>query len=160
MKTKDWVIFGLIIGIALFFFGAMIASIFIEPTAEGIDPNYAPDKASKAIKLIGLGVLTTTLIVGGVIGNDLHKHFKLILLVIGLVLLLIFSIGAQFMKWDDTPSYYYGSSSWGSGIASSPSDSGDEEISTAPPSTPGFELIAAIGAIAVVLMASKIKRRK
>jgi len=158
MKTKDWVIFGLIIGIALFFFGAMISSIFIEPTAEGIDPNYAPDKASKTIKLIGLGVLTTTLIVGGIIGSDLHKHFKLILLIIGLVLLLIFSISAQFMKWDNTPSYYYSSSYFSSGIAASPGE--DYETTSAPPSTPGFELVVAIGAIATVIMARKIKRRK
>ena len=158
MKTKDWVIFGLIIGIALFFLGAMVSSIFYQLNVDEEVKDYTFDKISRTMKLIGLGILTTTMIVGGIIGDDLHKHFKLIILIIGLVLLLIFSIGAQFMKWDNTPSYYYGSSSWGSGVES-PSE-GDGEYTSSPPSTPGFELIAAIGAIAVVIMASKIKRRK
>ena len=158
MRKKDLVVFGLIIGIGLFFFGAMISSIFYQPSVSGEVNDYTVDKISKSIKLIGLGVLTTTMVVGGIIGDDLHKYFKLTILIIGLVLLLIFSIGAQFMKWDNTPSYYYDSSYWGGGMAASEGDG--EEYSSGPPSTPGFELVAAIGAIGIVLISRKIKRRE
>jgi len=157
MKTKEWVIFGLIIGIALFFLGAMISSIFYQPNTSEEVKDYTVDKVSKSIKLIGLGILTTTLIVGGIVGHDLHKHFKLIILIIGLVLLLVFSIGAQFMKWDDTPSYYYGNSQ---GAFEAPSSEyGEEYASSRPPSTPGFELVVAIGAIATVFAFRRIKRK-
>lgn len=164
MRTKDWVMFGLFIGIALFIIGAMISSIFVQITTteeEAENNDYVPDRASKVVKLIGLSFIITTMVVGGIIGSDLHKYFKLILLIMGLVMLLIFSIGAQFMKWDATPDYVYNKDHWywGSGMMASSSEDIEEDYSS-PPSTPGFELIAVIGAIATVAVASKIRRRK
>jgi len=142
MKTKDIIMLGLIIGIGFFFIGAMITSVF-----QTTDKNYTPDKVSKTIKLIGLGIITTTCIVGGVVGDDLHKYFKLTILIVGLVLLLCFTVGAQFMKWDWSTTNYSGSY-FGSGYSSS---------SGGPPSTPGFEIIFGIIAVGIILLVRKIK---
>ena len=150
MRNKDLIMLGIIIGIALFFLGAMITSTF-----QGSDENLLPYKVSSFLKLFGLGILTATLIVGGIVGNDLNKYFKYIILIIGLVLLLIFTIGAQFMKWDISASAFY--SSWGISGGTAPMSSSAYESR---PSTPGFELIFAVIAIISVIVISKFKRKR
>lgn len=149
MKNKDLIMFGIIFGIAFFFVGGMINSTF-----QGDEGNYIPYKVSSAAKLIGLGVLISTLIIGGIIGHDLNKYFKISLLIIGLVLLLIFTIAGQFMKWD-TSSYDEYSLGGTSSAGSSQQSAYDSR-----PSTPGFELILSIIAIASIIGLSKIRNRK
>ena len=87
MKNKDLIMFGIIVGVAFFFLGAMITSSF-----PGNEENLLPYKISSFVKLIGLGILTTTFLIGGITGHDLNKYFRLSILIIGLVLLLIFTI--------------------------------------------------------------------
>jgi hypothetical protein len=149
MKTKDIIMLGVIVGIAFFFIGAMITSSF--PSSE---ENLLPYKASSFIKLLGLGILTTTFIVGGIVGYNLNKYFKLTILIVGLVLLLVFTIAAQFMKWDMSTTEY--ESIW------NPSGSSSEDTSAfeSRPSTPGFELIFVIIAIIAIGLYKKLKSPK
>jgi len=147
MKNKDLLMLGIIMGIAFFFIGAMITSTF-----QGNDENLLPYKISSFIKLFGLGILTTSLIVGGIITDDINKNIKLIILIIGLVLLLVFTIAAQFIKWDvstmDYNSFF------------SPTSGGQDSSGTAyerRPATPGFELIFAVIAIIMVVAYKKLK---
>jgi hypothetical protein len=147
MRTKDMIMLGIIVGVGFFLIGGMVSSVF-----PGDDDNLVPYKASSAIKLIGLGILTTTFIIGGIVANDINKYFKLTILIIGLVMLLVFTIAAQFMKWDMVTTY--------SGSIFSGSISSSQATSSAYQSrpTPGFELIVAFFAIIAALIIGKIKR--
>jgi hypothetical protein len=149
MKNKDLIMLGIIVGIAFFFVGGMINSTF-----EGDEDNHTPYKLSSAIKLAGLGVLISTLIIGGIIDSDLNKYFKITLLIIGLVLLLIFTLAGQFMKWDisstdDTPIEG----------ASSSDGSNQQTAYEKRPATPGFEIVLAILAILSILGLKKINKK-
>ena len=149
MKNKDLIMLGIIFGIAFFFVGGMINSTF-----EGDEDNQLPYKISSAIKLVGLGILITTLIIGGIIGHDLNRYFKITLLIIGLVLLLIFTIAGQFMKWDTSQiNETYTGDTFGS------SDSNQQSAYEKRPATPGFEIILAIAALLSMLGIKKIRNR-
>jgi len=149
MKNKDLIMFGIIVGVAFFFLGAMITSSF-----PGNEENLLPYKISSFVKLIGLGILTTTFLIGGITGHDLNKYFRLSILIIGLVLLLIFTIAAQFMKWDI--STVESNSLFGSSYqpASSSNNAYDSR-----PATPGFELVFAVIAIIIGIIFKKVKFR-
>ena len=147
MKIKDMIMLWIIIGIAFFFVGGMINSAFQED-----DDSDIAYKISSTFKLLGLGILITTLIIGGIIQSNLNKSFKLVLLIVGLILLLIFTIAAQFMKWDETSNdeIYFDK------IGGSSSQGIDYEEK---PSTPGFELIAGILAISSIAIYKKYKNK-
>ena len=130
MNNKDMIMLGIIVGIAFFFIGAIISNVF--PSSE---TGLLPYKVSAVIKLLGLGLLTTTMIVGGIIIEDIDKNLKLLLLLLGLVLLIIYSIASPALEWQ-LPSY----SSSSTGYETRPTGYG----------IPGFELIIVACAIALV----------
>jgi len=146
MKIKDMIMLWLIIGISLFFIGGMINSTFYTEDSED-DTAY---KVSSTFKLIGLGILTSILIIGGIIGSDLNKYFRLTFLVIGLILLLIFTIASQFMDYQEIELAIY--DEFGQ-------ETGATTIETYQPSTPGFELIAGILAITSIVIYKKYKNK-
>ena len=132
MKNKDMIMLGIIIGIAFFFIGAIISNVFSSTEAD-----LLPYKVSAVIKLIGLGILTSTMIVGGIIVEDIDKNLKFLLLLLGLILLIIYSIASPSLEWK-LPSYS-GSST---GYESRPTGYG----------VPGFEILIALCAIILVLL--------
>jgi len=148
MKNKDRIMLGIIIGIALFFVGGMINSTF-----ESSEDNLLPYKISSTLKLVGMGILVATLIIGGIIGYELNKNFRILILIVGLSLLLVFTIGAQLMKWDTSTQ----NSSFLAGESSMNSSSEESNAYENRPSTPGFELFVAIIAIVSLLFFKKIK---
>jgi len=156
MKAKDMIMFGIIFGVAFLFLGAMITSSF-----ESDEENLVPYKVSSFIKIIGVGIITTTFLIGGITANDINKHFKITLLIIGLVLLIGFTIAAQFMKWDVTTAnieqYYDGFSG---SISSSASSSGDamQVAYETKPNTPGFELIIFAFALIAAIIIKKVRK--
>lgn len=143
IKMKDLVMLGIIIGIAFFFIGAIISNIF--PSSETDLLSY---KISGSIKLVGIGALTSSMIIGGITIEDIDKNFKLLLLLLGLVLLIIYTVGSQSLQWyiptsSQTPSgnLSYDNRPTGYGI-------------------PGFEMIAVLGALGIALFILKKKRTR
>ena len=132
MKNKDMIMLGIIIGIAFFFIGAIISNVFSSTEAD-----LLPYKVSAVIKLIGLGILTSTMIVGGIIVEDIDKNLKFLLLLLGLILLIIYSIASPSLEWK-LPSY----SSSSTGYESRPTGYG----------VPGFEILISLCAIILVLL--------
>jgi MFS family permease len=130
IKMKDLVMIGIIGGIAFFFVGAIISNVF--PSSQTDLMSY---KVSGSIKLIGIGALTSSMIIGGIIIDDIDKNLRLLLLLLGLVLLTIYTVGSQSLQWyvpttSQTPTGY--------GI-------------------PGFELISLLGALTIALFVLKKK---
>ena len=137
MDFKRLLIAGFIVGIAFFFIGAIILNVF--PSDES---NLLSYRVSAIIKLIGIGILTSSMVVGGVIIKDIDKNQKTLLLVIGLILLIIYTIGSPALQWDvDT------------------SDSDSEAYDERPTAygTPGFEIIYTIIAISIIFYLRKRK---
>lgn len=137
LETKNIIIAGLIVGIALFFIGAIIINVF--PSSESDLLSY---RVSAIIKLIGLGFLTCSMVVGGVILKDIDKNQKILIFVIGLILLIIYTVGSPSLQWEVetsdealvNESYYERPTGYG---------------------IPGFESILAAFAIAFVLFWKK-----
>lgn len=96
MVKKDSIIAGMILGISLFFIGAIIYNVF--PSSE---TNLTPYKVSASIKLIGLGFLVASMIVGG-IDADIDKNARILLLIMGLILLIIYSLASPSLEWKVT----------------------------------------------------------
>jgi len=144
MKNKDLIMLGIIVGIAFFFIGAIISNVF-----QSSETNLISYKVSASIKLIGMGFLTSSMVVGGIIVEDIDKNLKMLLLILGLILLIIYTIGAQSLNWSV------------SGMLGSPSTS-SEAYSNRPTGygVPGFEAVYAIVAMAAVLLISRIKRHR
>ncbi|MFH1101856.1 MAG: hypothetical protein V1726_07460 [Methanobacteriota archaeon] len=138
LKLKTVFIWGLILGIALFFVGMIISNVF--PSSETDLLSY---KVSASIKLVGLGLLVGSMIVGGVFVEDLDKNLKMLLLLLGLVLLIIYSVASPSLEWKFSPSLggtEYGSRPTGYGV-------------------PGFELVGALCAVGVVVLFFLRRRR-
>ena len=144
MKNKDLIMLGIIIGIAFFFIGAIISNVF--PSDE---TNLLSYKISASMKLIGMGFFTSSMVVGGIIVEDIDKNLRMLLLILGLILLIIYTIGAQSLNWSV------------SGMAGS-SSSSSEAYSSRPTGygIPGFEAVYGIIAIAAVLLISRIKHHR
>jgi hypothetical protein len=128
-KNKDIIMLGIIIGIGFFFIGAIISNVY---------------KISALIKLTGLGLLTSSLIVGGIIVEEIDKNLKLLLFVLGLILLIIYTLASPELEWK-LPSF----------------TSGETEYDTRPTGygTPGFEILVTLAAIIFALIWKK-KRMK
>ncbi len=139
MKNKDLIMLGIIIGIAFFFIGAIISNVF--PSGE---TDLLAYKVSGFIKLIGIGFLTSSMVVGGIIINDIDKNLKMLLLLLGLILLIIYTIGAQSLQWSLPTS---GIPSSGDAFENRPTGYG----------VPGFEAIYVLIASAIMLLIVKIK---
>ena len=132
LDIKKIIIAGFIIGIAYFFIGAIILNVF--PSSES---NLLSYKVSAVVKFIGIGILTSSMVVGGVIIKDIDKNQKTLLLVIGLILLIIYTIGSPSLQWDvETSGMPFDNESY-------------DERPTAY-GVPGFELIFAFIAIGFV----------
>jgi hypothetical protein len=145
LENKNIIITGLILGIACFFIGAMISNVF--PSSSEDLTSY---KITAAIKLLGMGFFTTTLVLGGIINYEIDKNLKFLLLLLGLMLLMIYLIGSPMLRWDVSESrglYDYGSDE-------------ESEIYNRRPTalgTPGFEFILAIISIIVLLFYKRYK---
>lgn len=137
---KNLVMLGLIAGISLFFIGAMISNVFPSSTTDLL--SY---KISGSVKLIGIGAVVSSMVLGGVYVEDLDKNYRLILLLLGLVLLVIYTIGSQSLEWY---------------VPTSEAPSGIESYENRPTGygVPGFELIAVIGALIITLLILKKKQ--
>jgi len=140
LEIRNVIIAGFIIGIALFFIGAMIINIF--PSSESDLLSY---RASAVIKVIGIGILTSSMLVGGVIIKKIDQNQKTLLLIIGLILLIIYTIGSPSLQWEvDTTDEPLVNESY----EDRPTGYG----------MPGFELIPLVVAIAFVLYWKQKKR--
>jgi len=138
MKDKEKIMTLMILGMVLFFVGAIVYKVF--PSSETDLFSY---KASATLKLIGLGFLVISMLVGGIILKDIDRNMKLLLLILGLILLLIYTIGSPSLEWKlkydwQTP---YSSKPTGYGI-------------------PGFEIPLLVISLLVgtILLKRKIKR--
>ena len=132
MENKDLIILGIVVGIGLFFIGAIIYNVF--PSSEADMISY---KMSAVIKLLGLGILTTSMLVGGIIIEDIDKNLKMLLLLLGLIFLMVYSIASPSLEWK------------------LPSSGGNLTAYDTHPTgygTPGFEIIPALLAIAVIAL--------
>jgi len=140
---KDLVIAGIIGGIAFFFIGAIISSVFPSSTTDLV--SY---KAAGFIKLIGIGALTSSMIVGGITMENIDKNLRLLLLLLGLVLLTIYTVGSQSLQWN-VP-------------ISSQTPTGNQSYENRPTGygIPGFELVAVLGALVVVLLIMRRRRHR
>jgi len=145
LKNKDLVMIGVIIGIALLFIGAIINNVFPSSTEEMI--GY---KVSSFLKMMGLGFLTCSMIIGGIIVDDIDKNLKILLLIFGLIILLIYSVGSEQLKWDI-----------GSNLVSDNTSLEEASYEYRPTGygTPGFELIFAVFAIISVFIFWKIIKK-
>jgi len=94
MNEKDFVMVGIISGIALFFIGSIILNVF--PSSES---DLLSFRMSAVIKLLGLGVLTTSMVVGGLDLKDIDANQRTLLLLLGLVLLIIYSVASPALEW-------------------------------------------------------------
>jgi MFS family permease len=140
IKMKDFVMIGIISGIAFFFIGAIISNVF--PSSQTDLMSY---KVSGSIKLIGIGALTSSMIIGGIIIDDIDKNLRLLLLLLGLVLLTIYTVGSQSLQWY-VPT-------------TSQTPTGNQSYENRPTGygIPGFELISLLGALTIALFVLKKK---
>jgi MFS family permease len=140
IKMKDLVMIGIIGGIAFFFVGAIISNVF--PSSQTDLMSY---KVSGSIKLIGIGALTSSMIIGGIIIDDIDKNLRLLLLLLGLVLLTIYTVGSQSLQWY-VPT-------------TSQTPTGNQSYENRPTGygIPGFELISLLGALTIALFVLKKK---
>jgi len=145
IKNKDLIMLGIIIGIAFFFIGAMISNVF-ESSAD----DQVGYKVQFFIKMIGYGFLVSSMVIGGIILDDIDKNMKMLMLLFGLLLLIAFTIGIQGLQYSLPETYDYTS-----GV--SQSESAYENRPTGY-GTPGFEMIYAFVAIIAVFIAAKVKR--
>jgi len=140
MNMKNVTMLGLITGISLFFIGAIISTIFI---SSGTDLfSY---KISSSIKLLGIGILICSMVIGGIYIEDIDKNLRLLLLLLGLVLLVIYTIGSQSLEWY---------------IPTSQTPTGNESYEHRPTGygIPGFELLLAVGALVITMFIVKKRR--
>jgi MFS family permease len=139
MKMKDLVMLGIICGIAFFFIGAIISNVF--PSSQTDLLSY---KISGSIKLIGIGALISSMIVGGIVIEDIDKNLRLLLLILGLILLIIYTLGAQSLQWY---------------VPTSQTPTGGQSYENRPTGygIPGFELIIGLAALIITVMILKKK---
>ena len=141
MKNNDLIMLGIIFGIIFFFIGAIVANVF--PSSE---TDLLPYKFSAIFKLIGIGVLTCSMVVGGIITDRIDHNLKILLLLLGLILLIVYTIGSPSLEW-------YSSGMMGAA---------DESYESRPTGygIPGFELVVAFAALAVLCIWQRKKLKK
>ena len=137
MNMKSLIMLGLIIGIAFFFIGAIISNVFVSSETDLL--SY---KISSSIKLLGIGAVICSMVIGGIYLQEIDKNLKLLLLLLGLVLLVIYTIGSQSLEWY---------------IPTSQTPTGSESYEHRPTGygVPGFELIVGVGALVITLLIMK-----
>ena len=149
MKTKEIIMLGMVIGIGIFFIGSMIGHSFPSDSE-----NLLSYKISAFLKLFGIGILTASMVVGGIIIEKIDRNLKMLLFIFGLILLIIYTIGSIELTWHvDSP------------VSGSLSESTKEEIDESKPDSygadeaPGFEALGLIIALCSTLFIYK-KRHK
>jgi hypothetical protein len=137
MTIKSIIMLGLIVGIAFFFIGAIISNIFPSSSTDLL--SY---KISSSIKLLGIGAVICSMVIGGIYIQEIDKNLKLLLLLLGLVLLVIYTIGSQSLEWY---------------IPTSQTPTGNESYEHRPTGygVPGFELILVLGALVITSLILK-----
>lgn len=142
MTIKNFVMLGLIIGIGFFFIGAIISNVFPSDSA-----NLLSYKVSSSIKLIGIGAVVSSMVVGGIYSEDIDKTYRLLLLLLGLALLVIYTIGSQSLEWY---------------ISTSGTPTGSEPYDQRPTGygLPGFELIPFVCAFVITFIILKKRRHR
>ena len=146
MKNKDLIMFGVIIGIGLIFLGAIINNVFPSSSEE-----LAGYKVQAFIKMIGFGFLTSSMVIGGIIIEEVDKNQRILLLIFGLIILLIYTIGSVQLDWNVTSGMI-------SGDVASEGEAAYEYRPTGY-GTPGFEFIFLIAAVICVFISKKIIKR-
>jgi len=142
--------FGMIIGIGLFFLGAMIGNSF---PSEGEDQiSY---KISSFIKMMGIGILTSSMIIGGIIIEKIDKNLKMLLFIFGLILLIIYTVASIDLTWHvDAP------------ISGQVSEETQVEIEESKPDSygasesPGFEALGVLIALSSIILLYKRKNKR
>lgn len=137
--------FGVIIGIALIFIGAIINNVF-PSTSEDLT-GY---KIQAFIKMMGFGFLTSSMVMGGIIIEKVDKNQRILLLIFGLIILLIYTVGSVQLDWNVS-----------SGMLSEEDTTEEEAAYENRPTeygTPGFEFIFLIAAMICVFLSKKIIR--
>jgi MFS family permease len=142
ITMKNVIMLGLIVGIACFFIGAIISNVFPSNST-----NLLSYKISSSIKLLGIGTVISSMIIGGIYIEAMDKNIKLLLLLLGLVLLIIYTIGAQSLEWY---------------IPTSQTPTGNESFEHRPTGygIPGFELVVGLGALAITLLILRKRRNR
>ncbi|MBN2599159.1 MAG: hypothetical protein JXA75_01360 [Candidatus Thermoplasmatota archaeon] len=142
LTMKNAIMLGLILGITCFFIGAILSNVF--PSSRSDLLSY---KLSSSIKLIGIGTVVCSMVVGGIYLQDIDKNLKLLLLLLGLVLLIIYTVGSESLEWY---------------IPTSQTPTGQESYEQRPTGygLPGFELILGIGALVLTLVIVKKRHQR
>jgi len=143
LGVKELVMLGFSVGIGLLFFGAIVSNVF--PSSETSLVSY---KASASIKLIGIGGVICTMLVAGIRLDGVDKNLKVLLLILGLVLLVVYTVGSTSLEWN-LPSLNGGTQD-SSGYSTRPTGYG----------IPGFEAWMTLGALAVVVLVLMSRRRR
>lgn len=147
-KPKEMIMIGMIIGIGLFFIGAMISNSFPSDSE-----NLTPYKLSAFLKMLGIGALTTSMIIGGIIIDKIDKNLKMLLFIFGLILLIIYTVGSIDLAWHvDSP------------ISGMQSSETKEQIDESKPegygASPGFEVIGLLIALSMILLFYKRRYKR
>jgi hypothetical protein len=87
------------------------------------------------------------MVIGGIILEDIDKNLRLLLLLLGLVLLVIYTFGSTQLQWN---------------VQTSGMASGSDALRTMPTGygVPGFEMISVIGALFITLILFMRKRHR
>ena len=85
MERKDLMILGIELGVLLFFIG--IASNFA--LGETTITYRTPQQVSSFLKLLGMGIATLSILLGGIFINRLEMVTRVLLVVFGVVLLCV-----------------------------------------------------------------------
>jgi hypothetical protein len=147
IEKKDLIIIGIIVGIALFFVGGMIYRVF--PPTEDALMSY---KVSSFLKMIGLGFLTSSMIVGAIIVKNIDKNLKMLLMILGLIILLIYAMASPMLMWDISDEDYEPTDDDNYTSDGMYTSSEKQEAYKEAPETPGFEFFYLITAIAVIAL--------
>ena len=85
LSKKNLMIYGIIIGVMLFFIGISI-NITMGPTTE---EYKLPAQLSSIVKLSGIGIATLAIFIGGIFIEEIEMINRVLLAVFGLVLLIL-----------------------------------------------------------------------
>jgi len=140
MKMRDKIVLGTCIGIALFFIGAIIYTIF----GPGSKDDLTAYKVSATIKLLGIGLLCASMVSGGILLEKTEKDIRNLFFILGSIILIIYIAASPLLEWWVSPTYAAGASSEGA-YESKPEAVG----------LPGFEVIYGLVVLIIMVLAKK-----
>jgi hypothetical protein len=155
IKNRDLVMIGIILGIMIFFAGAIVSNVF-----SSSQEDYLSYKVSAFLKLMGIGILTASMIVGGIIIVKIDKNLKMLLFLLGLVLLIIYTIGSPMLSWDTSNSDAPEAFSMSGSESNNDSDQTAYDQRPEALGTPGFEAILVISSIGLLIAYKHIKNKR